>query len=72
LRPGDFERELIGQKLLDELRVIGIVLKQQNSQLRPHDNYFMLPGGGSLIIAQKTPSSLTALTKAWKSTGLTT
>src|ERR1700756_1409316 len=30
LRPGDFERELIGQKLLDKLRVIGIVLKQQN------------------------------------------
>src|SRR5271157_2927874 len=34
--------------------------------------FFMLPGGGSLIIAQKIPSSLMAFTNSWKSTGFTT
>src|SRR5882762_317829 len=34
--------------------------------------FLMLPGGGSLMIAQKTPSSLMALTNSWKSTGFTT
>src|SRR5271166_757552 len=34
--------------------------------------FFTLPGGGSLIIAQNTPSSLMAFTNSWKSTGFTT
>ena len=32
----------------------------------------MLPGGGWLMTAQKTPSSLIAFTNSWKSTGFTT
>src|SRR5271157_747667 len=34
--------------------------------------FFTLPGGGSLMTAQKTPSSLMAFTNSWKSTGFTT
>src|SRR5271165_208580 len=34
--------------------------------------FLMLPGGGSLITAQNTPSSLMAFTNSWKSTGFTT
>src|SRR5581483_2136201 len=33
---------------------------------------WMLPGGGSLRSAQKTPTCLTAFTNSWKPTGLTT
>jgi hypothetical protein len=51
---------MIGFKeLLDELRVTGVILQQQNPKRRCH--FFTLPGGGSLMIAQKMPSSFTAL-----------
>ena len=59
---------------LNQLRVPGVILKIQNPQLRFHFElgFLMLPGGGSLITAQKTPSSLMAFTNSWKSTGFTT
>ena len=62
------------EKILHELRVGGVVLEQQNAQRRSGviDHFFMLPGGGSLMSAQNTPSSFTALMNSWKSTGLTT
>jgi hypothetical protein len=46
---------------LNELRVTVVIFQQQNSK-RSH--FFTLPGGGSLITAQKTPSSFTALTNS--------
>ena len=49
-----------------------VIFKVQNAQRRCHGDFFTLPGGGSLMTAQKTPSSLIALTNSWKSTGLTT
>jgi hypothetical protein len=55
--------EMTGFKeLLDELRVMGVILQQQNAKRRYH--FFTLPGGGSLMTAQKTPSSFTALTNS--------
>src|SRR5262249_15950503 len=56
---------------LDELGVPGVVLEVQDAQSGAHF-LPMLPGGGSLITAQNTPSSLMALTNSWKSTGFTT
>jgi hypothetical protein len=47
---------------LNELRVTGVILQQQNPKGRCH--FFTLPGGGSLMTAQKTPSSFTALTNS--------
>jgi len=71
LDPGHLAAEMISfEELSNELCVERVILKQQNSQRRCH--FFALPGGGSLMIAQNAPSSLTALTNSWKSTGLTT
>jgi hypothetical protein len=54
---------MIGFKeLLNELRVMGAILQQQDPKRRCH--FFTLPGGGSLMTAQKTPSSFTALTNS--------
>ncbi|MEA2788942.1 MAG: hypothetical protein QOG73_1348, partial [Acetobacteraceae bacterium] len=50
------------KEFLNELRVAGVVLQQQNPKPRFH--FFRLPGGGSLMTAQKTPSSFTALTNS--------
>jgi hypothetical protein len=58
-----FTDEMIRFKeLLNELRVRGAILQQQNPKRRCH--FFTLPGGGSLMTAQKTPSSFTALTNS--------
>src|ERR1700730_3867631 len=58
-----FTDEMIGLKeLLNELRVMAVILQQQNPKRRCH--FFTLPGGGSLMTAQKTPSSFTALTNS--------
>ena len=63
LNAGYFTDKMIGFKeLLNELRVRGAILQQQNPKRRCH--FFTLPGGGSLMTAQKTPSSLTALTNS--------
>jgi hypothetical protein len=63
LNAGYFTDEMIGLKeLLNELRVMGVILQQQNPKRRCH--FFTLPGGGSLMTAQKTPSSFTALTNS--------
>jgi hypothetical protein len=63
LNAGYFKDEMIGFKeLLNELRVTGVILQQQNPERRCH--FFTLPGGGSLMTAQKTPSSFTALTNS--------
>jgi len=63
LNAGYFADEIIGFKeLLNELRVTGVILQQQNPKRRCH--FFTLPGGGSLMTAQKTPSSFTALTNS--------
>src|SRR5271168_306365 len=65
LHADDFTDEMIRlEELLNELRVHGAILQQQNAEWRRHGAYFMLPGGGSLMIAQKTPSSLIALTNS--------
>ena len=65
LDAGDFTDEMIGfQELLNELRVLEAVLHQQNAERRRHGAFFTLPGGGSLMTAQKTPSSLMALTNS--------
>src|SRR5579872_6656528 len=63
-----------GERFLNKLRVPEVVLKVQDAQLSFHYGYcfLMLPGGGSLMTAQNTPSSLIAFTNSWKSTGLTT
>src|SRR6516162_6777068 len=64
LQAGYFAIEMIDLKeLLNELRVTGVILQQEDAQRR-HGAFFMLPGGGSLMTAQKTPSSLTALTNS--------
>jgi hypothetical protein len=60
------------QKCLNEFRVVLVVFKQQNAERPPGRHFRTLPGGGSLMIAQNTPSSLTALMNSWKSTGFTT
>src|ERR1700680_2591998 len=58
-----FTDEMIGLKeLLNELRVMAVILQQQNPQRRFH--FCTLPGGGSLMTAQNTPSSFTALTNS--------
>jgi len=63
LNAGYFADEMIGfEKLLNKLRVAAVILQQQNPQRRRH--FFTLPGGGSLMTAQKTPSSFTALTNS--------
>jgi hypothetical protein len=63
LNAGYFKDEMIGFKeLLNELRVKGVILQQQNPERRCH--FFTLPGGGSLMTAQKTPSSFTAVTNS--------
>src|SRR6202795_832080 len=63
LNAGYFTDEIIGFKeLLNELRVMGVILQQQNPKRRCH--VFTLPGGGSLMTAQKMPSSFTALTNS--------
>src|SRR5260221_214586 len=65
LSAGYFTDEIIGFKdLLNELRVIGVVLQQQHSERILHVPFFTLPGGGSLMTPQKMPSSLTALTNS--------
>src|SRR5262249_41245491 len=56
---------------LDELGVLRVVLEVQDAQRSGH-LFPALPGGGWLITAQNTPSSLIALTNSWKSTGFTT
>src|SRR5271157_2536402 len=67
----DVAGNIVGFKeIANKLRVTGVVLQQQNAEGRCH--FFTLPGGGSLMTAQKMPSSLTALTNSWKSTGFTT
>ena len=63
LNADDFTGDMIGFKeLLNELRVTGVILQQQNPERGCH--FFTLPGGGSLMTAQKTPSSFTALTNS--------
>ena len=46
--------------------------KESGDTYYPAPGLLMLPGGGSLTMAQKIPSSLMALTNSWKSTGFTT
>ena len=59
------EGQLIGFKeYVNELRVMGVVLQQQNPERSIHGSLSMLPGGGSLMTPQKMPSSLTALTNS--------
>ena len=48
---------------LDEFCVTRIILQQKNVQ-GVADTALILPGGGSLIMAQRTPSSFTALTNS--------
>ena len=63
LNAGYFTDEIgFKEELLNELRITGAILQQQNSKRRGH--FFTLPGGGSLMTAQKTPSSFTALTNS--------
>ena len=65
LDAGYFADEMIRfEELLNELRVRGAILQQQNPDRGRHGTFFMLPGGGSLMTAQKTPSSLMALTNS--------
>ena len=60
---GYFTDEMIGlEEFLNELRVMVVILQQQNPKRRFH--FFTLPGGGSLMTAQNTPSSFTALTNS--------
>jgi hypothetical protein len=49
------------KEFLHELRFTRAVFQQHDVDQRRHDAFFMLPGGGSLMMAQKTPSSLTEL-----------
>ena len=56
----------------NDLRVVGVVFEMQDAQRDDAAAPSMLPGGGSLMTAQKMPSSLIALTNSWKSTGFTT
>src|SRR3984885_2489086 len=60
------------QQLLHQFRVRGVIFQQQNLQGRTNHHFFILPGGGSLMMAQKTPSSRMAFTNSWKFTGFTT
>ena len=63
LNAGYVADEMIGLKqFLNELRVMGVILQQQNAEGRSH--FCTLPGGGSLMTAQNTPSSFTALTNS--------
>jgi hypothetical protein len=63
LNAGYVADEMIGFKeLLNELRVVGVIFQQQNPKKRCH--FVTLPGGGSLMTAQKMPSSFTALTNS--------
>jgi hypothetical protein len=74
VHPGDVAGDAPGlEHPLDELGILGVVLEVQDAQRRVHVHGLRtLPGGGSLITAQNTPSSLMALTNSWKSTGFTT
>ena len=63
------------ERFLNQLRVPGVIFQRTESAREFHfraSHFLMLPGGGSLITAQKTPSSLMAFTNSWKSTGFTT
>jgi hypothetical protein len=63
LNAGYFANKMICFKeLSNELRVMRVILQQQNPKRRSH--FFTLPGGGSLMTAQKMPSSFTALTNS--------
>jgi hypothetical protein len=37
---------VIGEELLNELRVARIVFQQQDAERRGHNTFFTLPGGG--------------------------
>ena len=64
LDPRDVAHKAMGlQGRLNQFGVPGVVFKIQNAQRR-HGFLRALPGGGSLIIAQNIPSSLTALTNS--------
>ena len=52
------------EEVLNELRILNAILHQQNAERGRHGAFFTLPGGGSLMTAQKTPSSLMALTNS--------
>jgi hypothetical protein len=53
------------QGLLDQRRVAGVVFQMKDAERTIHDHARLtLPGGGSLMSAQKTPSSLTAFTNS--------
>ena len=62
----------------DEFRIVQVILEMEYVNWRIHgalcsyETFLIVPGGGSLMAAQKTPTSETAFTKALKSTGLTT
>ncbi len=60
------------ERTLDQLSIARIVFQGKNPQWLAHAHFLTVPGGAALMIAQKTPSSLIALTNSWKSTGLTT
>src|ERR1700722_17188177 len=63
LNAGHFTDEMMRfEELLNELRVVDVILQQKNPQRRCH--FCTLPGGGSLMTAQNTPSSFTALTNS--------
>ncbi len=73
LDPGDLTVEMLRFKdLLNEFSITRGILQQQNAARRSHSTFFMLPGGGWLMMPQKTPSSFIALMNSWKSTGFTT
>ena len=52
------------KQILNQLRVCCVIFQQQNLQRGARGHFFMLPGGGSLMIAQKTPSSRMAFTNS--------
>src|ERR1700693_6484873 len=52
------------KQILNQIRVLRIVFDRQNPQWGPDAHFLTLPGGGSLMIAQKTPSSLMAFTNS--------
>jgi hypothetical protein len=65
LDAGYFTGEIIRFKeLLNEFRILNAILQQQNAERGRHGAFFTLPGGGALMTAQKTPSSLMALTNS--------
>jgi hypothetical protein len=65
LNAGHFtDAKICLKELPYQLRIPGVVLEQENSEWRLHSHFFTLPGGGSLMTPQKTPSSCTALTNS--------